>query len=144
MSAFAIDSAAGQSASLSQFVTGRLSLARVAVVPVVAMFDLIKMIPSNIEIEYFQIDAQGHDLNVNNQEPKCIILAALMHTGTQVAKSARHLIHRVARVMLEVDVVKGPNPFFVGGSNKQVANVRQRRCLHLAAPQAMPLCSPLI
>jgi hypothetical protein len=136
MSAFAIDSAAGQSASLSQFVTGRLSLARVAVVPVVSMFDLIKMIPSNVEIEYFQIDAQGHDLNVNNQEPKCIIRAALTHT--QVVKSARHLIHRVARVMLEVDVVNGPNPFFVGGSNKQVANVRQRRCLHLAAPQALP------
>jgi hypothetical protein len=124
-----------QSASLSQLVAGRLSLARVAIVPVVAMFDLIKLIPSNITIEYFQIDAQGHDLNVNNQEPKCNILAALTHT--QVVKSARHLIHRIARVMLEVDVVKGQNPFFsIGGSNKQVAYVRQRRCPHLAAPQA--------
>jgi hypothetical protein len=123
-----------QSASLSQFVAGRLSLARVAIVPVVAMFDLIKLIPSDITIEYFQIDAQGHDLNVNNQEPKCNILAALTHT--QVVQSARHLIHRIARVMLEVDVVKGPNPFFIGGNNKQSANVRQRRCPHLAAPQA--------
>jgi hypothetical protein len=104
------------------------------------MSDLIKLIPSNIEIEYFQIDAQGHDLNVINQEPTCIAPAAL--TRTQVVKSARHFINRIARVMLEVDVVKGPNPFFVGGSNKQVALVRQRRRPLLGRPPCLVIMQP--
>ena len=85
------------------------------------MVDVIQLIPSRIEIEYFQIDAQGHDLNVKKQLPISIAFTRL--TCAQVVKSARHLIHRIARVMLEVDVVKGSNPFFVGGSNKQVMSV---------------------
>ena len=90
------------------------------------MVNVIQLIPSHIEIEYFQIDAQGHDLNVNKHVPTSIGFTTL--TCTQVVKSARHLIHRVARVMLEIDVVKGANPFFVGGSNKQVLCVVHGRC----------------
>jgi hypothetical protein len=85
------------------------------------MVDVIQLIPNRIEIEYFQIDAQGHDLNVNKQVPISITVTRL--TCVQVVKSARHLIHRIARVLLEVDVVRGANPFFVGGSNKQVMRV---------------------
>jgi hypothetical protein len=101
------------------------------------MVDVIQLIPSHIEIEYFQIDAQGHDLNVNKYVPASIAFATL--ACTQVVKSARHLIHRVARVMLEVDVVKGANPFFVGGSNKQVMCVVHECCPLLGHSQCNPL-----
>ncbi len=126
-------------ASLSQFTT-RLHTARVAAVPVIAMVDVIQLIPSHIEIEYFQIDAQGHDLNVKIQLPTSIGFTTL--TCAQVVKSARHLIHRIARVMLEVDVVKGANPFFVGGSNKQVMIVVHGRCPLLG--HAFSQCNPFI
>jgi hypothetical protein len=38
----------------------------------------------------------------------------------QVVKSAKDLIQRVARVMLEVDVLPGKNGFYVENNNKQV------------------------
>jgi hypothetical protein len=37
-----------------------------------------------------------------------------------VVKSAKDLIQRVARVMLEVDVLPGKNGFYVENNNKQV------------------------
>jgi hypothetical protein len=44
--------------------TKRLTSEKSAIVPVVAMADMIRLIPGRIEIAYFQIDAQGHDLKV--------------------------------------------------------------------------------
>jgi hypothetical protein len=38
----------------------------------------------------------------------------------QVVKSAKNLIQRVGRVMLEVDVLPGENGYYVENSNKQV------------------------
>ena len=40
--------------------------------------------------------------------------------NSQVVKSAKDLIQRVARVMLEVDVLPGKNGFYVENNNKQV------------------------
>jgi hypothetical protein len=81
MSLFSVDAAAGQSvsgqkynkspipdslqASLSDFskING-LVLTKTAIVPVVQMVEVIRLIPTHIEIAYFQSDAQGYDLRV--------------------------------------------------------------------------------
>jgi hypothetical protein len=46
--------------------TKRLTQEKIAVVPVITMADVIPLIPEHIEIPYFQIDAQGHDLQVRH------------------------------------------------------------------------------
>ena len=46
--------------------TNKLTQAKTAVVPVITMADVIPLIEEHIEIPYFQIDAQGHDLQVRH------------------------------------------------------------------------------
>jgi hypothetical protein len=100
------------------------------------MAEVIRLIPEHIEIAYFQSDAQGYDLRVDLRH--CVIMTVFV-TNTnslsailsviltkscclklQVVKSAKNLIQRVGRIMLEVDVLPGKNGYYVENSNKQV------------------------